>query len=85
MFPSSEGKYNDGLEELEKYAEKLKKGEANFYTRADNLIPLLALTGGALRTEKITGHMRSGMYVCEKFLNVRFEVDDEQKLIRVGS
>lgn len=52
---------------------------------ADNLIPLLALTGGALRTEKITGHMRSGMYVCEKFLNVRFEVDDEQKLIRVGS
>ena len=41
MFPSSEGKYNDGLKELEKYAEKLKKGEANFYTRADNLIPLL--------------------------------------------
>jgi len=41
MFPSSEGKYNDGLKELERYAEKLKKGEANFYTRADNLIPLL--------------------------------------------
>jgi hypothetical protein len=41
MFPSSEGKYNDGLEELEKYAEKLKRGEASFYTRADNLIPLL--------------------------------------------
>lgn len=41
MFPSSEGRYNDGLEELEKYAEKLKKGEAKFFTRADNLIPLL--------------------------------------------
>jgi len=41
MFPSSEGKYNDGLKELEKYAEKLKKGEASFYTRADCLIPLL--------------------------------------------
>jgi len=41
IFPSSEGKYQDGIEQLEKYAEKLKKGEANFYTRADNLIPLL--------------------------------------------
>jgi hypothetical protein len=41
IFPSSEGKYNDGLKELERYVEKLKKGEANFYTRADNLIPLL--------------------------------------------
>jgi hypothetical protein len=41
IFPSSEGRYNDGLKELEKYAEKLKKKEARFFTRADNLIPLL--------------------------------------------
>lgn len=41
IFPSSEGRYKDGLKELEKYAEKLKKGEARFFTRADNLIPLL--------------------------------------------
>jgi hypothetical protein len=41
MFPSSEGRYNDGLEELERYAAKLKKGEARFFTRADSLIPLL--------------------------------------------
>jgi hypothetical protein len=41
MFPSSEKKYKDGLKELEMYAEKLKRGEADFYTRADNLIPLL--------------------------------------------
>lgn len=41
-FPSPEGRYKDGLKELERYAEKLKKNEATFYTRADSLIPLLA-------------------------------------------
>ncbi|MDM8538106.1 DUF2333 family protein, partial [Desulfobacterales bacterium HSG17] len=41
-FPSAESKYNDGLEELQLYGEKLRRGEANFYTRADNLIPLLS-------------------------------------------
>ena len=40
-FPSPEGKYNDGLEDLREYAKKLKKGEASFFTRADTLIPLL--------------------------------------------
>ncbi|MBA4368543.1 MAG: hypothetical protein C0403_13005 [Desulfobacterium sp.] len=41
IFPSSEGRYKEGLEDLKKYAEKLKKKEARFFTRADNLIPLL--------------------------------------------
>jgi len=41
-FPSAESKYRDGLEELEAYLEKLKAGEATFYTRTDNLIPLLS-------------------------------------------
>ncbi len=40
-FPSPESKYSDGLEEWRHYLEKLEKGNANFYTRADNLIPLL--------------------------------------------
>ena len=40
-FPSPESKYKSGLKELKAYEEKLEKGEANFYTRTDNLIPLL--------------------------------------------
>lgn len=40
-FPSPENKYNDGLDELKRYAKKLKRREAVFYTRADSLIPLL--------------------------------------------
>lgn len=41
-FPSAESKYRDGLDELQNYLDKLKTGRASFYTRADNLIPLLA-------------------------------------------
>ncbi|MBW2019854.1 MAG: DUF2333 family protein [Deltaproteobacteria bacterium] len=40
-LPSPEAKYNDGLKELRAYAQKLQRGEARFYTRPDNLIPLL--------------------------------------------
>jgi hypothetical protein len=40
-LPSPEDRYNDGLKELQAYAHKLEKGEARFYTRPDNLIPLL--------------------------------------------
>jgi hypothetical protein len=40
-LPSPETKYNDGLKELQTYAQKLERGEARFYIRTDNLIPLL--------------------------------------------
>jgi hypothetical protein len=40
-LPSPEDKYNEAIKELRTYAERLEKGEASFYTRADNLIPLL--------------------------------------------
>jgi hypothetical protein len=40
-FPSAESKYNDALNEMREYRERLELGEANFYTRTDNLIPLL--------------------------------------------
>jgi len=41
-FPSPETKYIDSLEELEIYKERLKTGDANFFARTDNLLPLLA-------------------------------------------
>ncbi|MBW1742554.1 MAG: DUF2333 family protein [Deltaproteobacteria bacterium] len=40
-LPAPESRYNDALKELQAYAEKLERGEARFYTRADSLIPLL--------------------------------------------
>ena len=41
IFPSAEGAYSTGLKEMGKYMERLKKGQARFYVRSDNLIPLL--------------------------------------------
>ncbi len=40
-FPSPEGKYKDGLKELGAYRDRLRRGEARFWTRTDSLIPLL--------------------------------------------
>jgi hypothetical protein len=41
-FPSAESKYRDGLKELREYYHNLERGEAQFFTRTDNLIPLLS-------------------------------------------
>lgn len=41
LLPSAESKYEEGLEELRTYKKRLVAGDAEFYTRADNLIPLL--------------------------------------------
>lgn len=41
-FPTPESKYKESLEELEVYKEQLMQKAASFYTRTDNIIPLLA-------------------------------------------
>ncbi len=41
-FPSAESKYREGLDELRAYKNRLERGEGQFFTRPDNLIPLLA-------------------------------------------
>jgi len=42
-FPSPEARYQDALTELAAYKNNLEKGDAVFYTRSDNLLPLLAV------------------------------------------
>lgn len=39
-FPSAEQKYKDALEQLQIYKKRLAEGDAKFYTRTDNIIPL---------------------------------------------
>lgn len=41
MFPSAESKYQEGLDEWQNYQHMLERGEARFYLRVDNLVPLL--------------------------------------------
>ncbi|MBR9690254.1 RNA 3'-terminal phosphate cyclase [Candidatus Woesearchaeota archaeon] len=47
----------------------------------DNLIPFLGLFGGEIKTSKITQHTKSNIYVTEKFWDVKFEVNEEKKII----
>ncbi|MBU0665738.1 MAG: RNA 3'-terminal phosphate cyclase [Nanoarchaeota archaeon] len=65
-----------GKEAAEKF---LKEYETNTvvdkYT-ADQLIPVLAVTGGQMLVSKITNHLHSNIYVCEKFLPVKFEISE---------
>ncbi len=50
IFPSAEGKYQEGIDRLENYGLHLESGSAYFYPRSDNLIQLLeqyaSLLGG---------------------------------------
>jgi len=50
IFPSAEGKYQEGIERLNSYQQRLLLGSAYFYPRSDNLIQLLeqyaSLLGG---------------------------------------
>jgi RNA 3'-phosphate cyclase len=50
---------------------------------ADNLIPLLAVVGGKIKTERITGHIRASAYVCERFLGAQFKIDEAAALVQV--
>jgi len=42
-FPSPESRYEDALAEIATYKNNLEKGNAVFYSRADTLLPLLAV------------------------------------------
>ncbi len=48
---------------------------------ADQIVPYLALAGGSISVEEITEHARTNMWVCEQFLDVKFEIDEMQKVI----
>jgi RNA 3'-terminal phosphate cyclase (GTP) len=72
-----------GREAAEKLLHVLRGAAAVDVHLADNLIPMLALAGGRIKTMRITDHIRSNIYVCEAFLGVGFEVDEDAALITV--
>jgi RNA 3'-terminal phosphate cyclase len=60
---------------------RIESGAGLDHHLADNLIPWMALTGGRLKPDRITDHILANIYVCEQFLETRFEVDSRQGLI----
>jgi len=72
-----------GREAAEKLLDTLNTQATMDVHLADNLIPLLALAGGAVRTARITDHIRANMYVCEQFLDVDFKLNEAEALVLV--
>jgi len=70
-----------GREAAHKLSQTLHSEAAIDVHLADNLIPLLAVVGGKIKTERITGHIRANTYVCERFLGDRFRVDEAAALV----
>jgi hypothetical protein len=64
LFPSSESKWKEGYDSLEKYYENLISGQSTFYPRADNLVQLLdqylSLMGG-VNTKLVNAARRSNI------------------------
>jgi len=50
---------------------------------ADNLIPFLAVFGGKIKVSEITLHTMTNIWVCEQFLEKKFEIDNENKIISI--
>ncbi|MBF0451063.1 MAG: DUF2333 family protein [Candidatus Magnetomorum sp.] len=61
-FPAPESKYNQAIDELNQYIERLERGRASFYIRTDNLIPLLE------QFEDLLGG-------CDKSLTIKEDAD----------
>ncbi len=52
---------------------------------SDNLLPFMALLPGSIiKASEISNHCRTNMSVIEKFLDVKFEVDEENHIISVN-
>ncbi|MBD3354997.1 RNA 3'-terminal phosphate cyclase [Candidatus Woesearchaeota archaeon] len=85
----------DALGEKGKKSEKVGREAANKLIKeiesdapvdhhtADNLIPFLALAGGKIKVSKITNHTKTNIWVCEQFLDKKFNLDEKNNIISV--
>lgn len=49
---------------------------------SDQIIPYLGLAGGEVKVAKITNHTLTNIWVCEQFLDVKFDVTEEERIIK---
>lgn len=70
-----------GIEAAKSLAFEIESGACVDSHLADNLIPLLGILGGKIKTSKITEHCRTNIYSTEKFLTAKFSIEDNN-LIR---
>ena len=83
----------DNLGEIQKKAEVVGKEAAEDLIKeynsgavdrhaADMLLPYMALKeSGKIQASQITHHIKMNIFVIEKFLPVKFEIDEEKRII----
>jgi hypothetical protein len=76
LFPPAERQYAEGAAALRRYRERLTRGEAHFYPRADNLVELL------YQLNSLTGGANARLYNCVPDIEVRTsaELGDDPNL-----
>jgi len=74
-----------GKEAAKTLIKEYSKGVVDSYT-ADQLLPYFAIAGfGKLKTSKITGHIRTNAFIIEKFLKVKFNINEEEAIVECKS
>jgi RNA 3'-phosphate cyclase len=75
-----------GIRAAENLIASLKSNAAVDKFMADQLLVFMALADGksTISIEKITEHVLTNIQVIEKFLDVKFEVDDKRRIISVS-
>lgn len=74
---------NVGLMAAHKLMDEIRSRAAVDRHLTDNLIPFIGIVGGKMKTSKITKHTISNIYVAETFLEVKYHVDEKNKIIIV--
>jgi len=65
-----------GREAAEKFLKEIDSGSCCDFHLADNLIPYLAFLGGKIKTSEVSQHTFTNIWVCEKFLEKIFKVEE---------
>ena len=65
-----------GKEAAENLLKEINSGAAVDKHLMDNIIPLLALAKGIVKTSEITEHTKTAIWVCEQFLDVKFKIEN---------
>ena len=70
-----------GEEAAEKLEKEINSGASIDRHTADNLVPFLAIAGGKIKISEVTPHCKTNIWVCEKFLGTKLEIDETNKII----
>jgi RNA 3'-terminal phosphate cyclase (GTP) len=65
-----------GMEAADRLIEAIISGCAADEYLADQLIPFMAVASGIIKTSKVSDHVRSNIYVAERFLGSEFTIKD---------